>query len=172
MKKNKSKLLIPLIGVVVLILVLGGVLLRDNILKLFKPKDSFTKTEGFPREIDTDMPVAKTRRIIKSEAEYKALVKELFGDENKMPMPENDFEKNDLFVVTTELNSTKGFKFKVKSIIKDETKNEYQAVVERQKPGKNCMNATVTNVVVDVVKVDKNITDIEFDRVDKIVDCK
>jgi hypothetical protein len=172
MKKNKSKLLIPLVVVLVLIVVLGGVLLKDSILNLFEPKQAFTKTEGYPKEVESAKKVEKYRKIVKSPEEFKAVVKELFDDENKIPMPENNFEKNDLFIVTTELNNTKGFKLKVKSILKDETKNEYQAIVERIKPGKNCVNDAITNVVIDVVKVDKDITDIEFDRVDKIVDCK
>jgi len=171
MKKNKSKLLIPLIIVIVLIIILGFVLLKDNIFDLFKPQNALTRIDGYPREIDSTKKIEKQRRTIKSEAEFKALMKEIFDDENKIAMPENDFSKSDLFVVTTDLNDTKGFRLKIRSLIKEDETN-YKAILERQKPGKTCVNEAITNVAIDIVKIDKNLPEIETDRVDKIITCK
>lgn len=171
MKKNKSKLLIPLIIVVVLIVILGFVLLRDNIFDLFKPQNALTRIEGFPREVDSNKKVEKLRRIVKSEEDFKSLMKEIFDDENKIAIPENDFTKSDLFVVTTDLNDTKGFRLKIRSLIKED-ENNYKAILERQKPGKTCVNEAVPNIALDIVKIDKNLPDIETDRVDKIITCK
>lgn len=171
MKKNKSNLLIPLIVIVVLIVVLGSILLRDNIVSLFKPRNAFTKVEGYPREVDSTKPIERTRTIVRSEQEFKDLIKKLFDDENKVPMPENDFSRNDLYVVTTDLNDTKGFRLKVRSMNIDD-KNEFQAILERQKPGKTCINDAVSNVAMDIVKISKDIPEIDAERVDKIIDCK
>jgi len=86
-------------------------------------------------------------------------------------MPENDFSRNDLYVVTTDLNDTKGFRLKVRSMNIDD-KNEFQAILERQKPGKTCINDAVSNVAMDIVKISKDIPEIDAERVDKIIDCK
>jgi|APCry1669189000_1035189.scaffolds.fasta_scaffold54770_2 hypothetical protein len=172
MKKNKSNLLIPLIVIVVLILVLGFVLLRDNIFSYFKPYPyALTRIKDFPKVVESTKVSQKTRTIVRSQEEYKSLMKQLFDDENKVAMPENDFSKNDLYVVTTELNDTKGYKFKVRSIVKDDA-GKYEAVLERQKPGDTCVNDAVTNIAMDIVKIDKNIQEIDAEKVDKVIECK
>lgn len=171
MKKNKSNLLIPLAVVVVLVVVLGGVLLKDNILNLFKPKDTYVRVEGYPKVIESTKKVEKVRRIVKSQDEFKALMKELFDDENKISMPENDFNKTNFYIVTTETNDTEGFKVRVRALTKvDET--NYDATIERQKPGKTCVNNAKPNVAIDVVKIEKIIATVDADKVDKVIDCK
>lgn len=173
MKKNKSNLLIPAAIIVILVLILGFVLLRDSIMDLFKAnKNALVRIEGFPREVDSTKKVEKTRAIIRSEQEFKNLMKTLFDDENKVQMPQNDFERNDLYIVTTDLNDTKGFRLKVRSIIKDEVKNEFESILERQKPGKTCVYEETPNIALDIVKIEKNIQEITADRVDKIIDCE
>ena len=173
MKNNKSNLLIPVAIVVVLVLILGFVLLRDSILDLFKPnKNALIRIEGFPKEVESTKKIDKNRTIVRSEQEFKDLMKKLFDDENKIQMPQNDFEKNDLYVVNTELNDTRGFRLKIRNIFKDEEKNRFDSVLERQKPGKTCINEEVSNVALDIVKVEKNITNIDAERVDKIIDCE
>lgn len=173
MKKNKSNLLIPVAVIVILVLILGFVLLRDSIMDLFKTnKNALVRIEGFPKEIDSSKKIDKVRVIVRSEQEFKNLMKTLFDDENKIQMPQNDFDRNDLYIATTDLNDTKGYRLKIRSIIKDEVKNKYDSVLERQKPGKTCVYEEITNVALDIVKIEKNIQDIDAERVDKIIDCE
>jgi hypothetical protein len=171
MKKNKSKLLIPVVVIVLVIVVLGGVLLKDSILSIFKPADAYEKVEGFPREIETARKAEKVRVVIKSEQEFKNLMKQIFDDENKVAVPQVDFEKSDLYVATTDLNLTKGVRLKVREMQFLEKDNKYKVILEQQLPGVNCVNDAVTNIAIDVVKIDKNLPKVDSHRIDKYIDC-
>jgi hypothetical protein len=171
MKKNKSKLLIPVVVIVLVIVVLGGVLLKDSILSIFKPADAFEKVEGFPKEVETANKVDKVRVVVKSEQDFKNLMKQIFGDENKVAVPQVDFEKNDLYVATTDLNETKGVRLLVREMQFNEKDNKYKVILEQQLPGTNCVNDAVTNIAMDVVKIDKNLPKVDSHRIDKYIDC-
>ena len=172
MKKHKSKLLFPVIIIVLVIVVLGSVLLKDTILNIFKPADAYTKLEGFPKEIEVSKPMEKVREVIKSEQEFKALMKKLFDDENKVAVPSVDFEKNDLYVATTELNPTRGVRLRVRDMTYFKDENKYKVILENLIPGKYCVNEAVTNISLEVVKIDKNLPKVDSHRIDKYIDCK
>jgi len=172
MKKNKSKLLLPLVVISVLILILGIVLFKDSIFDMFKPADTFTRVEGFPKVVESEFPTSKNRIIAKSEQEFKDAIKIIFGDENKIPVPSIDFDRSNLYIVTTELNNTRGFEFKIRSVNINSDGITYESNLERRKPGKNCAFETVKNVALDIAIIDKKITEIEENRIDKIVDCE
>jgi hypothetical protein len=172
MKKNKSKLLLPVVIIIVVILVLGGVLLRDTILELFKPAKSYVKVEGYPREVESTKKTEKIRVVVKSEQDFKNLMKQLFDDENKLPTPEVDFNKSDLFVATTDLNDTKGVRLIVREMNFIPEDNKYKIYLERQLPGSTCVNEAISNIALDIVEIEKNLPEVDSSRVDKYIDCK
>ena len=173
MKKNKSNLLIPAVIIVVLVVVLGVVLMKENILDFFKPYPyAMTRIEGFPAVIASTKKIEKQRAIINSKEEFDNLVKNIVDDVNKIKMPNVDFAKNRLLVVTTSTNDTKGFSIKVKSILKNTEQNKLDAVIQLSKPGETCQNPEESNIAIDMVILEKNNGDVSFDKEEKTVECK
>jgi hypothetical protein len=173
MKKNKSNLLIPAVIIIVLVVVLGVVLMKENILDFFKPYPyAMTRIEGFPTTIASSKKIEKQRAIINSKEEFDNLVKNIVDDANKIKMPNVDFAKNRLLVVTTNTNDTKGFSIKVKSILKNTEQNKLDAVIQISKPGETCQNPEESNIAIDMVILEKNNGDVTFDKEEKTVECK
>lgn len=172
MKKNKSKLLIPAIIIVVLIVFLGVVLLKGDVLSIFKPsKNSLTRIDDFPMNVKSTKVVAKQRVIVNSQEELENLMKNILDDTTKVKLPNIDFSKNKLLVVSTATNETSGYGVKIKSIIKANEK-KLDAIIEYSKPGDNCQLESGANVTIDMVKLEKDLGEITFDKEEKTVACK
>jgi hypothetical protein len=173
MKKNKSNLLIPAVVIVVLILILGFVLMKENILDFFKPYPyAMTRIEGFPTVVVSAKKIEKQRAIINSQEEYDNLMNNILDDVTKVKTPSVDFSKNRLLVVTTSTNETKGHAIKVKSILKNTEENRLDAVILLSKPGETCQNPEESNIAIDMVILEKNNGDVSFDKEEKTVECK
>ena len=172
MKKNKSNLLIPAVVIVVLIFVLGFVLMKENILDFFKPYPyAMTRIDGYPMIVDNTKKVDKQRAVVNSKEEFDNLMSKILDDTSKVKMPETDFSKNRLLVVTSGTNDTKGYGIKVKSIYRNEEQNKLDAVILLTKPGETCQNAEEANIAIDIVKLDKNNGEVTFDKEERTVEC-
>ena len=173
MKKNKSNLLIPAVVIVVLILILGFVLMKENILDFFKPYPyAMTRIDGFPTVVASAKKIEKQRAIINSQEEYDNLMKNILDDVTKVKMPNVDFSNSRLLVVTTSTNDTKGYSIKVKSILKNTEETKLDAVIQLSKPGETCQNPEESNIAIDMVILEKNNGDVTFDKEEKTVECK
>jgi len=172
MKKNKSNLLIPAVIIVVLIIVLGFVLMKENILDFFKPYPyAMTRIDGYPTVIANTKKIEKQRVVVNSKEEFDSLMAKILDDTSKVKMPETDFSKNRLLVVTTGTNDTKGYTIKIKSIYKNEEQKKLDAVILLSKPGESCQNPEEANIAIDIVKLEKNNGDVTFDKEERTVEC-
>ena len=172
-KKNRNKLLIPLVLIVVLISVLGVILWKENILDLFKPYPyALTRVDNFPAIIETTNKVAdKKRLVVSSQEEFDKVINELVSDKSKIKIPTVDFSKKRLIIASTETNDTTGYSVKIRSVIKDDQTKKLDAIVTFTKPGETCINEEKNNIGIDMVTVEKNDYEVTFDRENKTKEC-
>lgn len=172
-KKNKKNLLIPLIVIVVLISVLGVILWNENILKIFKPYPyALTRVDNFPAVIETANKVAEKKRLVVStQEEFDKVINELISDRSKVQIPTIDFNQNRVIIAATETNETLGYSVKISSVIKNDENKKLNTIVTFTKPGETCINEEKTNVAIDIVTIEKNDYEVEFDRESKTKEC-
>ena len=115
--------------------------------------------------------IEKQRVIVNSKEEFDSLMAKILDDASKVKMPETDFSKNRLLVVTTGTNDTKGYTIKIKSIYKNEQQKKLDAVILLSKPGESCQNPEEANIAIDIVKLEKNNGDVTFDKEERTVEC-
>jgi len=165
-KKNKKNLLIPLIVIVVLISILGVILWKENILDVFKPYPyALTRVDDFPKVVETSNKVNdKKRLIVSSQEEFDKVINELVSDKSKIKIPSIDFNKNRLIIASTETNETLGYSVKISSVIKDDQNKRLNTVVTFTKPGETCINEEKVNIAIDMVTIEKNDYEVDFDR--------
>ena len=173
MKKNKSNLLIPAVIIIILIIVSGVVLMKGNILNIFKSSgNSLTRIDNFPVIVKSNKKIEKQRDIVNTQEEFNNLMNNILDDSSKVKTPNVDFSKNRLLVVSTATNETTGFGIKIKSILKTGQVGKLDAIIEFQKPGDNCQITNEPNVAIDVVQLTKDSGEITFDKEEKTVACK
>jgi hypothetical protein len=97
--------------------------MKENILDFFKPYPyAMTRIDGYPMIVDNTKKVDKQRAVVNSKEEFDNLMSKILDDTSKVKMPETDFSKNRLLVVTSGTNDTKGYGIKVKSIYRNKTR--------------------------------------------------
>lgn len=172
-KKNKKNLLIPLIVIVVLISILGVILWKENILDVFKPYPyALTRVDDFPKVVETSNKVNdKKRLIVSSQEEFDKVINELVSDKSKIKIPSIDFNKNRLIIASTETNETLGYSVKISSVIKDDQNKRLNTVVTFTKPGETCINEEKVNIAIDMVTIEKNDYEVDFDRETRTKEC-
>jgi len=170
MKKGKTNLLIPVFVILGLIVVLGYVLLREDILDVFKTY-TLKRIDGYPKVVNSNKLTEKQRVLITSKEEYDAKIAEIFENTSELPLPEIDFEKNNLLIVTTETNDTLGYRIKVDKVVKNEQDQELDIFIVHSKPGETCVNEEKKNVAIDMVSIEKLAWKVKFNKVDTVKEC-
>lgn len=172
MKKNKSNLLIPVAVIVVLIAVLGAVLMKENILDLFDTsKNALTRIEAYPKIIKSTKNIERQRSVITSKEEFDALASKILDNPSELVLPDVDFSRENLLVVTTQKNDTTGYTIKVKSAKKNDAENKLEILIQLNKPGESCVNSEESNIAVDMVKIAKDSGQVSFDKEERTVEC-
>mgnify|MGYP002712488633 CR=1 FL=1 len=88
----------------------------------------------------------------------------------KDPIPEIDFEKNEVYLVAMGEQNSGGYSIKVESV--KETKKEIVVTVVSLKPGKGCMTTSVMTYPYQLFLIPKQSKSVRFNWVDKVIDCE
>ncbi|NBO17313.1 MAG: hypothetical protein EBV07_00250, partial [Proteobacteria bacterium] len=153
--------------------ILGVILWKENILDIFKPYPyALTRVDNFPAVVETANKVTDKKRIvISTQEEFDKVLNELLSDKTKVKIPTIDFDKNRVIIAASETNETTGYSVKISSVIKDDQNKKLNTIVTFTKPGETCINEEKTNVAIDMVTVEKNDFEVEFDRETRTKEC-
>lgn len=88
----------------------------------------------------------------------------------KDPIPEIDFEKNEVYLVAMGEQNSGGYSIKVESV--KETKKEVVINIVSIKPGKECMTTSVMTYPYQLFLIPKPNKSVRFNWVDRVIDCE
>lgn len=86
------------------------------------------------------------------------------------PLPEIDFEKNEVYLVAMGEQNSGGYKINVESVT--ETKKEVVVTIVSTKPGKDCMTTSVITYPYQLFLIPKPNKSVRFNWIEKIINCK
>jgi len=108
------------------------------------------------------------QRLITSAAEMSAVWEEAFSGIDMAPaMPEVDFEKHHVVAAFMGMTSSAGYSIAFKSV------SSNGVALQHNRPGPNCMTASVIEFPYAFIRVARFTTDrVEFKITETVVDCK
>jgi hypothetical protein len=88
----------------------------------------------------------------------------------KDPIPEIDFEENEVYLIAMGEKNSGGYTIKVESVI--ETKKEIIVNVVKSKPGKTCMTTSVMTYPYQLFTIPKPNKSLRFNWIEKVYECE
>ena len=165
--------LLPVILIVGIILVTGYLLLADDIkLPSFDNKPKIRRLEGFPQNVYTDKQLEKQRLVIKSEEELNNFLNTIDTTGLLTLKEKINFDKEYVIAVASTNKNIEGHSTKIRKVYLDDNEKELTIAVYEYFPGEECTEITDPHIAVDIVTINKNDYDIEFDKVTETRPCK
>ena len=164
---------IPVALIVIIILVTGFLLLKDDIKLPFNDNQpKIRRLQGFPQNVYTDKQIEKVRKTITSDEELNNFLNTIDSTGLLTLKEKINYQKEILVAVTSDNKNIEGHSIKIKKLYVDEKKHKLIVSVHEIYPAEECRVVSDPHISVDLVAIDKKDYALDFEKVTDTTPCK